>query len=478
VKTVIVLTHRLCICEEWEKCFELADIQYKTINSENIKKGKARVIITTYQTYINDPDSFKQADLVIYDEAHVLNGNCFQSSLNIKGKKLFLTATPSTTTIDLENEKVTTITLDCETIAHVSLHDAIEADQLCGYRLLCHNKPSAIDCREHIHDLLDKFGRKKILVYYNTCEDAKQAFQFLLEKYDVFYIDASTKKADRTILIKKFENSKQAIIVNVNVLSEGVSIPCVDCVLIMDKRNSERALIQILGRALRLYEGKDCAILCIPSDCLDTMDVALTSLFYDAKNRKTVSQNLLFNAGDEKELKTRIDEIDKKLIIIDVTRNGGSLLDYKVGRLSEIFKDTGELVLFKYKENGTNYGHFQSTLIQALSGNNNLYKKEIPIWKLQHPELFLKLQERVENASRAIKPEEKMNGLAEIFKETGNLVLFKYKENGTNYGHFQSILIQALSGNNNRFKKEIPNWKLWYPELFLKLQERIDARTS
>jgi superfamily II DNA or RNA helicase len=519
IKKCLILTHRLSITREWEKCLTCAKIPFVVVNSENeynlssFAKIDKLYIISTYQTYIKKSNEFEKSyPLIIHDESHVLIPNIqiledeeekeeenkstnFSKCLQLVGKKLFLTATPTIHSYRNDFEERITEELDekiyGKTIAHVSLEDAVEQGCLCGYRILAYNKPSTVDCFEHIDDLYTKYGRKKILLFYNRCEDAKKASEHLRKNnVNVWYLDGYTSKKLREQIFTDFQNCDKGVIVNVNIMTEGVSIECVDCILLMDKRNSMRVLIQILGRSLRLYKGKICSLFCIPTDCSDTLEMSLTALVYDSKNGNKIRKNIITNAETIKERDEIVSVIYKKLQWVELTRNGISgMVNYKIQRLSEIVEENKKLVETKFiTEDGIKLGNFQNDLICVVSGSMQRFKKEIDGWKEKYPYLFELINERAKNAinnrkSRTIPMNVKIQRLSECVEENKSLVEVKFiTDDRMKLGLFQNHLICTVSGSRQRFKKEIDGWKKKYPYLFELINERaknnIDTRKS
>ena len=487
-KPFLILCPRLAICSEWEKCISQTDCSFIVYNSESSTElsSGVRYIITTYQSYLKDIEKFHSINysMTIYDEAHhVMSGKEYSKSLDIPTlKKLFLTATPTIHRFDEDQDNVITESLDEATygkpISQLSLHDAIDRQMLCGYRLLIHNKPSQTDCREHIRDLVEKFGRKKIVVFYNRREDAKEAVELLNEVMEnIFYIDGDTSKKDREDVFKSFEECDTGVLVNINVLSEGVSIPCIDCILMMDKRNSEKALIQIMGRALRLYPGKDCAVLCIPVDCSDTLETALNALVYDGGSDSRVKGNLIVESENKNVSLAIVDDLEKRLKIIEIGRSGVSMADYKVNLLNDYFLREGELCTYSYIQDDIKLGHFQYNIIQFGIKKNQRYKKEIPLWESTYPELFKYFRDKIEknkNKSKDISPHDKIKILNDYFIEEGRIATQKYIKDTVKLGTFQSNILKALK-TKSLYKKQIPIWEKTYPELFKSLRERVKS---
>lgn len=77
----------------------------------------------------------------------------------------------------------------------------------------------------------------------------------------VGYIDGQTERAERDALREAFESGAIRVVVNVGVLTTGVDWD-VRCIILARPTKSEMLYVQIIGRGLRLAEGKeDCLIL-------------------------------------------------------------------------------------------------------------------------------------------------------------------------------------------------------------------------
>jgi superfamily II DNA/RNA helicase len=157
---------------------------------------------------------------------------------------------------------------------------------------------SGINQLEH---LINIYNRKRIVVFYNTCEKTKEssniAKKYFKENVKIYYIDGNTSQKERSEILDGFETKDDYvhIIFNVNILSEGVSLPCIDSILLMDAKTSHIMLMQIIGRALRVYKEKEESIICIPSSCLDTVNVLLQYFFLDlekTENVKSISEEI------------------------------------------------------------------------------------------------------------------------------------------------------------------------------------------
>lgn len=103
---------------------------------------------------------------------------------------------------------------------------------------------------------------ERVLVNTLTKKTAEELTAFLEEKkIKVNYIHSETKTLERTEIIKDFRKGKIEVLVGVNLLREGLDLPEVSLVAILDSDRegflrSKTALIQLMGRASRNVKGK------------------------------------------------------------------------------------------------------------------------------------------------------------------------------------------------------------------------------
>ncbi|PGG96101.1 hypothetical protein AJ79_09727 [Helicocarpus griseus UAMH5409] len=74
---------------------------------------------------------------------------------------------------------------------------------------------------------------------------------------DARYVTSQTPKDLRTEELDAFRNQDYPVLVNCGLFTEGTDIPNIDCVLLARPTRSKNLLIQMIGRGLRLYPGKE-----------------------------------------------------------------------------------------------------------------------------------------------------------------------------------------------------------------------------
>lgn len=73
----------------------------------------------------------------------------------------------------------------------------------------------------------------------------------------VAYLDGKTKKDEREFILSEAKKGRFKAIVNVGVLTTGVDIPIIDCVVMLRATRSASLFVQSCGRGLRTFPGKE-----------------------------------------------------------------------------------------------------------------------------------------------------------------------------------------------------------------------------
>ena len=288
--------------------------------ADAISEGKRIAVFSTYQSV--DVVSKASKDLVkfdlgIFDEAHWTAGprnkeyakGLFDSNIQIK-KRLFLTATPSWTgrNRDLFNS-MRDEDLYGPWNVEMSFREAIDRGLICDYDLITPEINSEDIDRDLINvskvELngklersrlvadsnalrkgMDQYSFSKSFVFLNGCKAAKDfhnVFKELNPDVKCFYLDAHSKAHKRKQVLKSFSEADKAILVNVDVLSEGIDVPNADCVFFAEPRSSVKDIMQGIGRVLRLYDGKEKAYILISTYVQKTEDEDINEALYKSK---------------------------------------------------------------------------------------------------------------------------------------------------------------------------------------------------
>jgi len=99
-------------------------------------------------------------------------------------------------------------------------------------------------------------GKRGVMIFAATIQHAEECMRSLPPELSAI-VTGKTKKKEREKIIKAFKAQKIKYLVNVAVLTTGFDAPHVDVVAILRATESLGLMQQIIGRGLRLFEGKD-----------------------------------------------------------------------------------------------------------------------------------------------------------------------------------------------------------------------------
>ncbi|MCG2836319.1 DEAD/DEAH box helicase [Photobacterium sp. WH77] len=111
--------------------------------------------------------------------------------------------------------------------------------------------------------------RKGVMIFASTVNHAKEIMGYLAGESAALVV-GDTPLEERDRIITGFKNQQIKYLVNVSVLTTGFDAPHVDLIAILRPTESISLYQQIVGRGLRLAEGKsDCLVLEYAGNCYD-----------------------------------------------------------------------------------------------------------------------------------------------------------------------------------------------------------------
>ena len=114
---------------------------------------------------------------------------------------------------------------------------------------------------KNIVDITERFNRQGVMIFSASVKHAEEILSYLPEG-EAALVLGDTDIASRDQIVEDFKNKKFRYLVNVSVLTTGFDAPHVDVIAILRPTESNSLYQQIVGRGLRLSEGKtDCFIL-------------------------------------------------------------------------------------------------------------------------------------------------------------------------------------------------------------------------
>lgn len=205
-------------------------------------------------------------------------------------------------------------------------------------------RPSLGQIQDIMHEIeLRKARNERVMIVTLTIKMAEDLTAYLKERnIKVTYLHNETKTLERTEIIYQLRKGKYDVLVGINLLREGLDIPEVSLIAILDADKegflrSTRSLIQVIGRAARNVNGK---VLMYADTYSDSMKEAIAETNRRRSKQKTYNDEYgivpttiikeirppLHNVEDEadgflvekghvsrKELERKIAEIEKRM---------------------------------------------------------------------------------------------------------------------------------------------------------------------
>lgn len=163
-----------------------------------------------------------------------------------------------------------------------------------------------VEVKDAINPVVDLVGEidqvlkrnERVMVVTLTIKDAENLTGYLKERgYKVSYLHNETKTLERTEIIYQLRKGKYDILVGINLLREGLDIPEVSLIAILDADKegflrSERSLIQIIGRAARNVNGR---VIMYANKITDSMNKAIqeTQRRRDVQEKYNIQHNII-----------------------------------------------------------------------------------------------------------------------------------------------------------------------------------------
>ena len=258
---------------------EVLDQAIKTFKNQNVNPDLLTAGMV--QTLTRRVDKLPIPNVILVDEAHHALAKSYQRILNQFSKAIILlfTATPHRT----GRTQLDQIADDI--IVGQSIHELTEKGFLAPFRYF--QPPGDFDSKllkrgstgdftnESMQEAMSTkiFGHivkqyKRIakgmqaVVYTYSIDSAiKIAAEFNSEGISAVEVDGTTSKEKRDLAVQKFRDQEIKILVNVNLFTEGVDLPNVDCVIMARPTASLALYLQFSMRCLNPRPGKTAIII-------------------------------------------------------------------------------------------------------------------------------------------------------------------------------------------------------------------------
>ena len=297
-RNFLILAHKKELVEQFQDTFnKMTDVPFSDIGICCAGLGKKnlhkRITIGTIQSFINVLDDYKGCSLLVIDEAHRISvGTDSQydqviNGLQNKNKNMRIVGCTATVgrlghgyiygnkcakgAINLFPKlnyqiKYSTLLKQgylVELRGKIAHADCLETDlmdvETHGDYVL--NQLGEVMSREiHLRTAVEAIHKhcadyEMICIFCTTIQHAEKLKDIIGDKCTIIHSQLSP--LEREINLQKWKSGEKRICTSINILSEGIDIPRLQCLVMARPTLSSTMYLQSVGRVLRLHEGKD-----------------------------------------------------------------------------------------------------------------------------------------------------------------------------------------------------------------------------
>jgi superfamily II DNA or RNA helicase len=283
-KRVVFLVNRIELCVQASRRFHLAGIEHGIIQGEHSTNVSAQVIIASIHTVARR--GLSDFDLIIIDEAHSVPGSKAYRELLFKLNNvpvIGLTATPFSRGMGkaykelggpLFEKLVSAATIreliDLKHLVDVEVYAPSEPD-LHGVKIVAGDYSEkelgeAVDKPDLVGDIVSHWkrladGTSTVVFATNQAHSRHIVEQFLSIGVSAEHIDCYTPDDERQTILERVRTGQTMVISNVGILAEGWDFPACKTMVLARPTRSICRYIQMAGRVLRPYPGKESAMI-------------------------------------------------------------------------------------------------------------------------------------------------------------------------------------------------------------------------
>lgn len=279
-KRTLVLAHRDELLEQISETLKQFDVKHGFIAAGRFYSALPLVHVGSIFSVARRLDRIPKPDIIIIDECHHSAASTYKKTFNAfpKAWKIGVTASP----IRLSGESLGEIFDDL--ILGPTIKELTDLGFLSPYKIFA---PSTIST-EGIHITGGDFNKKELAIvsdkptitgsavdHYRRLAHNKRAIcfcvsiehakhvaaEFRAAGYQSCSIDGKMSREVRSSVVKDFREGKIHVLTSIDVVSEGFNLPAIEVAIMLRPTASLGCWIQQSGRALRLYPGKEYAII-------------------------------------------------------------------------------------------------------------------------------------------------------------------------------------------------------------------------
>jgi superfamily II DNA or RNA helicase len=289
-KRIAFIVNRIGLVQQFSEHLTSAGIKHGVVQGQNTYGLDQQVLVCSINTL--SKRGMPPIDFAIIDESHASAGsNMYKKAIFSFNNIIWigLTATPfakgmAKTYEELQGEPLWQDMVIASTIKELIQHRyLVDCDiyapsdpDLTGVRLKTNefgekdyredDLDKAVDTPTLIGDIYTHWARmangKKTFVFANSVAHSKHIVEeFLKHGVKAEHIDGYMDQKEKEPIMNRFKYGDTTVISNVAMLREGTDVPSAEVMILAKPTKSLTAYIQMAGRVLRTYEGKEIALI-------------------------------------------------------------------------------------------------------------------------------------------------------------------------------------------------------------------------
>ena len=279
-KKVVVLTHRIELCNQTSKVLTEFGVLNKVVNSKASLDDQQKyscfvaMVETLNNRLLDNKLDISDVGLVIIDEAHY---NSFTKLLKFFSTSFILgvTATPLSSNINLPMTDNYDELIVGESISELVKNKFLARANLYTYNvgltslIVGANGDYTVKSSEELYtnnDMLSKLLiafeerclNKKTLIFNNGINTSLIVYDnFKKAGFNIRHLDNTATKKQRFETLNWFKETPDAILSSVSILTTGFDEPTVNCIIINRATKSLTLYYQMIGRGSRIIKDKN-----------------------------------------------------------------------------------------------------------------------------------------------------------------------------------------------------------------------------
>ena len=279
-KNVVVLTHRIELCNQTSKVLTEFGVLNKVVNSKASLDDQQKyscfvaMVETLNNRLLDNKLDISDVGLVIIDEAHY---NSFTKLLKFFSTSFILgvTATPLSSNINLPMTDNYDELIVGESISELIKNKFLARANLYTYNvgltslIVGANGDYTVKSSEELYtnnDMLSKLLiafeerclNKKTLIFNNGINTSLIVYDnFKKAGFNIRHLDNTATKKQRFETLNWFKKTPDAILSSVSILTTGFDEPTVNCIIINRATKSLTLYYQMIGRGSRIIKDKN-----------------------------------------------------------------------------------------------------------------------------------------------------------------------------------------------------------------------------